>query len=226
MGAAAAQPHALACAPERLAGSVQVGHAELESLLAREASAWRGWKSHRPKSALSSSRRANARPRWAHGTTAPPPTTTRIRSSESFSDDATLAELKEFIHDLNEDEQVSLVALAWIGRGSFGPDELDDALETAQAERTSRTADYLIGMPLLARLSGGGVGPARLFGRGRRGRCHGRLRPAQPLASAKPVLRRRGRRDRPLDRTPIRFAVSHHKRESFQIAFSAGCETG
>ena len=69
---------------------------------------------------------------------------------ESFSDDATLAELKEFIHDLNEDEQVSLVALAWIGRGSFGPDELDDALETASAERTSRTADYLIGMPLLS----------------------------------------------------------------------------
>jgi hypothetical protein len=69
---------------------------------------------------------------------------------EAFSDDSTQAELKEFIHDLNEDEQVSLVALAWIGRGSFGPDELDDALETARAERTNRTEDYLIGMPLLS----------------------------------------------------------------------------
>jgi len=69
---------------------------------------------------------------------------------EAFSDDSTLAELKEFIHDLNEDEQVSLVALAWIGRGSFGPDELDDALETARAERTNRTEDYLIGIPLLS----------------------------------------------------------------------------
>jgi Protein of unknown function (DUF3775) len=68
---------------------------------------------------------------------------------EAFSDDATLAELKEFIHDLNEDEQVSLVALAWIGRGSFGPEELDEALSTALAERTNRTADYLVGMPLL-----------------------------------------------------------------------------
>ncbi len=37
---------------------------------------------------------------------------------EDFSEDATHDELKEFIHDLNEDEQVSLVALAWIGRGS------------------------------------------------------------------------------------------------------------
>ena len=69
---------------------------------------------------------------------------------EAFSGDSTLAELKEFIHDLNEDEQVSLVALAWIGRGSFAPEELDDALETARAERTNRTADYLIGIPLLS----------------------------------------------------------------------------
>jgi len=69
---------------------------------------------------------------------------------EDFSDDATLAELKEFIHDLNEDEQVSLVALAWIGRGSFSPEEVDDALETARAERTSRPGHYLLGMPLLS----------------------------------------------------------------------------
>ena len=69
---------------------------------------------------------------------------------EAFSDDATQAELKEFIHDLNEDEQVSLVALAWIGRGSFAPDELDEAMSTARAERNNRTEDYLIGIPLLS----------------------------------------------------------------------------
>ena len=68
---------------------------------------------------------------------------------EDFSDDATQAELKEFIRDLNEDEQVSLVALAWIGRGSFAPEELEEALTTARSERTNRTADYLLGMPLL-----------------------------------------------------------------------------
>ena len=69
---------------------------------------------------------------------------------EDFSDDATQAELKEFIRDLNEDEQVSLVALAWIGRGLFGPEELEEALTTARSERTNRTADYLLGMPLLS----------------------------------------------------------------------------
>ncbi len=68
---------------------------------------------------------------------------------EDFSDDATQAELKEFIRDLNEDEQVSLVALAWIGRGSFSPEELGEALATARSERVNRTEDYLLGMPLL-----------------------------------------------------------------------------
>lgn len=69
---------------------------------------------------------------------------------EDFADDSTLAELQEFIQDLNIDEQVSLVALAWIGRGSFGPDELEDALETARSEHNKRTAQYLLGMPLLS----------------------------------------------------------------------------
>ena len=69
---------------------------------------------------------------------------------ESFSDDATRSELKNFIQDMNEDEQASLVALAWIGRGSFGPEELDEALETARAEHVNRTEEYLLGMPLLA----------------------------------------------------------------------------
>ena len=68
---------------------------------------------------------------------------------ESFSDDATQDELKGFIRDLNEDEQASLVALAWIGRGSFGPEELEEALATARAERNNRTEEYLLGMPLL-----------------------------------------------------------------------------
>jgi hypothetical protein len=69
---------------------------------------------------------------------------------ESFSDDATLDELRGFIRDLNEDEQASLVALAWIGRGTFEKEELDEAVETARAERINATANYLLGIPLLA----------------------------------------------------------------------------
>jgi hypothetical protein len=69
---------------------------------------------------------------------------------ESFSDDATREQLKGFIRDLNEDEQASLVALAWIGRGSFGPEELDEALDTARTEHVNRREEYLLGMPMLA----------------------------------------------------------------------------
>ena len=42
---------------------------------------------------------------------------------EEGVDDATDQELMEFIEGLNIDEQIELVALAWIGRGSFTRDE-------------------------------------------------------------------------------------------------------
>jgi hypothetical protein len=50
---------------------------------------------------------------------------------------------------MNEDEQVSLVAVMWIGRESFAPEEVQDALDTAQAERSAPTEDYLSGIPEL-----------------------------------------------------------------------------
>jgi hypothetical protein len=69
---------------------------------------------------------------------------------ESLSDGTTRNALAEFIGELNEDEQASLVALAWIGRGSFSPEELNEAIATAKAQHVNKTEDYLLGMPLLA----------------------------------------------------------------------------
>ena len=60
------------------------------------------------------------------------------------------AELAAFIDGLNEDEQASLVALMWIGRGSFEAEELAEAIETARQEATTPTATYLSGSPHLA----------------------------------------------------------------------------
>ena len=59
------------------------------------------------------------------------------------------AELHAFIDALNDDEKVSLVALAWIGRETYEPEELDEAMNTAREEATTPTADYLMNMPLL-----------------------------------------------------------------------------
>jgi len=69
---------------------------------------------------------------------------------EDYATDPTRAELVGFINGLNEDEQAHLVALAWIGRGTFGPEDLDEAVETARNERVNATSRYLLGMPLLA----------------------------------------------------------------------------
>jgi hypothetical protein len=69
---------------------------------------------------------------------------------EDFADDPTSEELAGFIAALNDDEQAALVALAWVGRGTFEVEEFAEATETARTERTSETAKYLLGMPLLA----------------------------------------------------------------------------
>lgn len=69
---------------------------------------------------------------------------------EDFSSDATRSELAAFIAGLNEDEQVHLVALMWVGRGSHTPEEFAEAVATARTERTNKTEDYLLGTPLLA----------------------------------------------------------------------------
>ncbi len=59
-------------------------------------------------------------------------------------------ELRAFIANLNEDEQAALTAVMWIGRETFDPAELDEAIETAKAEASAPTEDYLMGIPMLA----------------------------------------------------------------------------
>ncbi|MBT9386665.1 DUF3775 domain-containing protein [Pseudooceanicola sp. CBS1P-1] len=59
-------------------------------------------------------------------------------------------ELRAFLDALNEDELASLVALMWIGRGAFEPDDLVEALETARNEASTPTPDYLLGTPHLS----------------------------------------------------------------------------
>jgi hypothetical protein len=69
---------------------------------------------------------------------------------ENQKDDPILQELAGFFAALNEDEEANLVAIAWIGRGTYGAEEWGRALATARAEKTTGTGRYLLGMPLLA----------------------------------------------------------------------------
>lgn len=68
---------------------------------------------------------------------------------EDLPSDATRQELREFLDALNEDEQASLIALAWIGRGTYAPGEIDEAISTAKAEHSANAAAYLFSLPLL-----------------------------------------------------------------------------
>ena len=68
---------------------------------------------------------------------------------EDFGADSSKVELTAFISGLNEDEQADLIALTWIGRGTYTPEQFDEAVATARAERTTPTETYLLGIPLL-----------------------------------------------------------------------------
>jgi hypothetical protein len=66
--------------------------------------------------------------------------------------DSTEEQVREFIAGINEDERHDLVALAWIGRGDFEPEDWGEAIRTARERDTGSTADYLLGIPNLGDL--------------------------------------------------------------------------
>ena len=65
-------------------------------------------------------------------------------------DDLTFREVKTTIDDLEPDQQATLVALMWLGRGDFTEDEWADALAEATRSANGRTAEYLMSTPLVA----------------------------------------------------------------------------
>jgi len=70
---------------------------------------------------------------------------------EEHSDDSIRDEIFHLIEDLNDDEAVELVALSWVGRGTYSVDDWDEACTTAADEKGSHsTAEYLLGTPLVA----------------------------------------------------------------------------
>lgn len=63
--------------------------------------------------------------------------------------DATPEVLASFIGDLDEDEQAELVALAWLGRGTYPLEDWDEAVAEARRAHNKRTAEYLFSLPML-----------------------------------------------------------------------------
>lgn len=82
---------------------------------------------------------------------------------EDNGSDPVGSELRSFIAALNEDEQVDLVALTWLGRGDGTLDDWDDlrarAVEARGEYRKPRheTVQYLLGEPMLGDLLADGL---------------------------------------------------------------------
>ena len=77
--------------------------------------------------------------------------------------DPVVRELSGFIRALNEDEQVDLVALMWLGRGDGGIEDWDELRASAMEARGEydnprrETTQYLLGEPMLGDLLADGL---------------------------------------------------------------------
>jgi hypothetical protein len=68
---------------------------------------------------------------------------------EDHADDPVVEELTSFINSLSDDEQIDLVALAWLGRDDYAASDWPAVREEAARAHNKRTAEYLLGTPLV-----------------------------------------------------------------------------
>ncbi|MEW5964597.1 MAG: DUF3775 domain-containing protein [Pseudomonadota bacterium] len=68
---------------------------------------------------------------------------------EEHSDDPVVDELTAFVDAMDDDEQIDLVALMWLGRGDADASEWGSLRDEASRAHNERTARYLLGTPLL-----------------------------------------------------------------------------
>ena len=80
---------------------------------------------------------------------------------EDISEDGTEDQIRGVIEGLNVDEQADLVALVWIGRGDFEPEEWPVAIRRAHERAVRSTARYLMGIPNVGDLLEEGIAAVR-----------------------------------------------------------------
>ncbi|MDD3799029.1 MAG: DUF3775 domain-containing protein [Novosphingobium sp.] len=73
----------------------------------------------------------------------------RLATLEGGRPDTIDEELRTFIDELDEDEQIDLVALVWLGRDEGERSDWPSVRSQAIEAHNDRTADYLMGIPLL-----------------------------------------------------------------------------
>ncbi|MCS6892418.1 MAG: DUF3775 domain-containing protein [Rhodovarius sp.] len=77
---------------------------------------------------------------------------------ETRDPEAERAALAAFIDELTEEEQATLIALAWVGRGDYDAEEWAEARRLARERGAGRdTAEYLLSMDMLGDLLAEGL---------------------------------------------------------------------
>jgi hypothetical protein len=66
------------------------------------------------------------------------------------ANEAVEAELMALMDDLGDDQLAEILALAWVGRGTYDASEWEDALEEANDPDGEDAVDQLLDMPMLA----------------------------------------------------------------------------
>lgn len=69
---------------------------------------------------------------------------------EDEANEAVEDEVRTLLEDLPEDEAAEVLAIAWVGRGTYDASEWDEAVETANEDDNDSVVDQLLDMPMLA----------------------------------------------------------------------------
>src|SRR5688572_20505302 len=69
---------------------------------------------------------------------------------EDHPDDLVDEEMRAYIDNIGHEEQIDLVALAWLGRDDYTAEDWPEVRQQAADAHNDKTARYLLGMPLLA----------------------------------------------------------------------------
>lgn len=74
----------------------------------------------------------------------------RFAVLEDETNTAVEAEIRVLLDDLADDQLAELLALAWVGRGTYDVSEWDDAIEEAADPDGEDPIDQLLDMPMLS----------------------------------------------------------------------------
>ncbi|MGA7975541.1 MAG: DUF3775 domain-containing protein [Pseudolabrys sp.] len=66
---------------------------------------------------------------------------------EDYADDPVVEEITSLIDSMSEDEQIDLVAMAWLGRDDYTAADWPEVRKEAAEAHNDRTAAYLLGIP-------------------------------------------------------------------------------